>query len=191
MKFHSHNSRQNGFTLVETLVAISVLLLAIIGPMTIASRGLQSSQFAKDRITAFYLAQEAIEIARWNRDTGALEGDAFSSSISSYCTDESGTEGCSVRVNNLNSPFRNCDAGVTDPCRITFVEGPLSDTPAFYRHGTEIETKFTRQMWMEEINSHEVEVTAQVTWEDSGVFGGQTQTVEITTYLFDYYDVTP
>ncbi len=34
----------NGFTLVETLVAIGVLLLAIIGPMTVAQKGIQNAQ---------------------------------------------------------------------------------------------------------------------------------------------------
>ena len=45
-----------GFTLVETLVAISVLSLSIAGAFTAVQGGIQSSTVAKDQITAFYLA---------------------------------------------------------------------------------------------------------------------------------------
>lgn len=50
-----------GYSLVEVLVAITILMLAIAGPLTIASRGLQSTQYAKDSTIAFLLAQEGIE----------------------------------------------------------------------------------------------------------------------------------
>lgn len=59
---------KKGFTLVETMVAIAILMLAILGPLSIASSGLRSSQFSKDQITAYYLAQEGIEYARYERD---------------------------------------------------------------------------------------------------------------------------
>lgn len=61
--------KQNkGFTLVETMVAISILMLAILGPLTIASTGLRNAIFARDQITAYYLAQEGIEYVRYVRD---------------------------------------------------------------------------------------------------------------------------
>lgn len=57
-----------GFTLVETMVAISILMLAILGPLSIASSGLRNSAYARDQIVAYYLAQEGIEFARYVRD---------------------------------------------------------------------------------------------------------------------------
>jgi len=62
----------NGFTVIETLVAITVLLLSIIGPMEIASKGLFAAMYARDEITAFYLGQEAIEYIRNARDTSYI-----------------------------------------------------------------------------------------------------------------------
>jgi len=63
---------QKAFTIVETLVAISILLIALTGPLTIISQSLHSSYFSRDQVTASYLAQEAIEYIRNRRDTNAL-----------------------------------------------------------------------------------------------------------------------
>lgn len=63
-----------GFTLIETLVAIFILTIAIAGPLTIASRSLNSALIAKDQMTAQYLAQDAIEYIRYARDTNSLHG---------------------------------------------------------------------------------------------------------------------
>ena len=61
-----------GFTLVETLVAISILSLSIIATFTAVQNGIQSSTVAKDQTTAFYLAQEAMEYIKNIRDENAL-----------------------------------------------------------------------------------------------------------------------
>jgi type II secretory pathway pseudopilin PulG len=60
------------FTLIETLVAITILMLAVAGPLTIAHKGLFSAVYAKEQITAFYLAQDAIEYIRSVRDSNEL-----------------------------------------------------------------------------------------------------------------------
>ncbi len=63
-----------GFTIIETLVAISILIISITGPMVIVSQSLKSAYFARDQITAFYLAQEAIEYVRNLRDSNIFNG---------------------------------------------------------------------------------------------------------------------
>ena len=65
--------KNRGFTLIETLVAIAVLSLAITGPMVIAQKGIGSAIYARDEVTAFYLAQEAIEYIRNVRDTNRIK----------------------------------------------------------------------------------------------------------------------
>lgn len=73
IKLQKNTQKEKGFTLIETLVAISILLLSIIGPMEIAARGLFSAYYARDEITAYYLAQEGVEYVRNLRDTMYLE----------------------------------------------------------------------------------------------------------------------
>lgn len=59
-----HLKPSRGFTLVETLVAISILMVAVASPLTISQKGLASAIYAKDQIIAAYLAQDAIEYLR-------------------------------------------------------------------------------------------------------------------------------
>jgi type II secretory pathway pseudopilin PulG len=63
-----NNNQKRAFTLVETLVAISILMLAVTGPLFYASESLKAAIYAKDQITAFYLAQDAFEQIRGIRD---------------------------------------------------------------------------------------------------------------------------
>lgn len=63
-----------GFTLVETLIAVLILSIAIAGPLTIASKGLNAALVAKNQTTAAFLAQDAMEYLRFARDTNRLEG---------------------------------------------------------------------------------------------------------------------
>lgn len=64
-------TRQSGFTLIETFVAIVVLTIAVLGPMTLLSRALQDSRYIRDEIIATFLAQEGVEqvIDKRNQDT--------------------------------------------------------------------------------------------------------------------------
>lgn len=69
-----YTKNNSGFTIIETLVAISILVISITGPMVIVSQSLKSAYYARDQITVFYLAQEAIEYIRNVRDTNDFNG---------------------------------------------------------------------------------------------------------------------
>lgn len=70
IKIKKQNS--GGFTILETLVAITIILIAITGPLDIIAHSLKASYYSRDEVTAFYLAQEAIEYARNQRDNNEL-----------------------------------------------------------------------------------------------------------------------
>jgi prepilin-type N-terminal cleavage/methylation domain-containing protein len=61
-----------GFTLIETMVAITILTLAISGSFLTANNAMVAANIARDRLTASYLAQEGVEYMRWMRDNEYL-----------------------------------------------------------------------------------------------------------------------
>lgn len=92
-----------GFTLIETLVAITLLTVAIVAPMALAAQSLAAAYYARDQITAFFLAQEAIEAVRSVRDAQVLE-----------IAQTTGSEGVDLFGSvPLNTPF-TVDAGEVD-----------------------------------------------------------------------------
>ncbi len=72
MKNSPNIKARRGFTLIETMIAITILTLAMVGPLYTASRSIVAAQTARDQLTASYLAQEGIEYARMMRDNQYL-----------------------------------------------------------------------------------------------------------------------
>lgn len=204
---------QSGYSLVEALVAISVLLIAIVGPMTIAAQGIKSSQFALEQNTAFFLAQEGIEAIFAIRNDYAVADvdDGFEAAndnswewIDDVIKQPSGPcppgqlsnpGGCKFGVDfsspdvasNLTS--NQCGDAETLPadCRLYLNE---LNPPTVYRLSGAPASPYYRVITLTETSGNSIEVKSTVTWE-SHVFGGAVQTVQLTTYLFDSNYETP
>lgn len=67
-----YSSSQSGFSLVETLVAITILVFAVTAPIVIVTRGAQGSRFSSEQVVATFLAQEGLELAQKVRDDAFL-----------------------------------------------------------------------------------------------------------------------
>lgn len=62
-------NKKSGFTLIETLVAVFIMTLSITSLMTVVTSSLFAAKYTRDKVTATYLAQEAIDYIRNDRDT--------------------------------------------------------------------------------------------------------------------------
>lgn len=71
------NGFSKGFTIIETLIAITVLMIAIAGPLTIASKGLTVAASAREQTVGLYLAQSAMEFMKNIRDTNLLSDEIW------------------------------------------------------------------------------------------------------------------
>ncbi len=63
-----------GFTLIETLVAITILMISIVGPLTIAQKSFMAAITARDQVIASFLAQDMMEQLKNDRDNALLKG---------------------------------------------------------------------------------------------------------------------
>jgi len=83
--------KEKGFTLVETLIAISILMISVAAPLSLAAKGIQAANLAKQQIVAYYLAQDAYEVIKNITDTNKLavktyaEGGIIAGDLNNIC----------------------------------------------------------------------------------------------------------
>lgn len=154
-----------GFTFVESLVAISILLLAVVGPLFLASQGLRAARIARDQINANYLAQEVIEYIRYRRDTNALTAqDDWLAGLSDCIAPNS----CRIDVTaDLPTDTIALCSGDGGACPVI----NFNDTTGEYGYGDGqawVETKFVRTISIDTsaAPTREAAVTVTITWKD-------------------------
>jgi prepilin-type N-terminal cleavage/methylation domain-containing protein len=89
---------KKGFTLIEALVAISIILVGVTAAFTVAKFGIQSSSAIRNRVTAMFLAQEAMEAVKNRKDSNiqkiSWEGDTSTNWLSGIIDDTFADYGC-------------------------------------------------------------------------------------------------
>lgn len=184
MKFRPN--KQSGYSLVEVLIAITVLLISIVGPLTIAQAGLKNASLAKQQNTAFFLAQEGLEVVVKMREDDALPSyvsnpgdDVWSESGVLGIDDLECTSDTPCGVDIANSELFRCDAD-GETCDLYLFDSGRDR----YRHdstGGEA-TRYRREISVN-VNDTRLHVTARVNWgEDSD------EQVELETYIYNIYE---
>jgi type II secretory pathway pseudopilin PulG len=156
--------RNGGFTFIETIVAIAVLVVSVVAPLSLASQGLRTARLARDQVIANYLAQEAVEFLRYKRDTNAISGTADWLKGLEDCMDNS-----SCVVDIPNDEITMCEKA----CPVL----RFNDTGGTYGYSTNkvgwTDTKFTRTVHITE-SVVDTELVADVTVEWSDVLVNRT-----------------
>jgi len=73
MILNEFRKNQSGITLIETLVAASILIIGIVGALILTTYSIQVSEVSKQELIATNLAREGLEVVRNIRDTEWLD----------------------------------------------------------------------------------------------------------------------
>ncbi len=200
----SRQTTQAGFSLVETLVAITILLIVVTGPLTISMSTARSTSFASEQVQAFFLAQEGAELAQKARDELLLEGiddtppdnlwDEFSNdtagAIYENCFKTTGCglsfkEGTTAEVEDGVLTVTDCATG--NNCKLYYNESAVRSKYT-YDSANAVATPFTRVVRFEKTvgADWDVKVISKVTWRTGSI--RKQQEVFVETHLFDVYE---
>ena len=183
-------SRLKGFTLVETMIAVTILTLAIAGPLVTASRAIVAAQIARDQLIANYLAQEGIEYVRAMRDDEYLSAyQVGGADVSATAWDNflNGSDAASIsHCQNSACMFDPSRAmGTGSGLSLTPCSG-ASCTPLYLSSGIYTEqsgngtmTPFTRTVQAIAVSASDERIVSTVSW----TFHGTPYTVTVTDHL--------
>lgn len=195
---------QSGFSLVETLVAITILLIVISGPLAISSSAAKSSSFSSEQVVAFFLAQEGIELVEKARDDLLLQhyrvpstnADPWANFTSTTlagryrnCHTTINPSGCDFTISSTGTgilTLTNCAASAT-AC-LLYLEKTTASIRSRYTHTaslTTVTTPYTRVITFTLVNADELKVVSKVTWR-TGAFKQQ-QEASVESTFFNVY----
>ena len=166
--------KNKSFTLLEVIIAITILTLAVGGSFSLIQQTLVASSLVESRLVAYYLAQEGIEIVKNIRDSNWL---IQHKADSTHSWKEGILAGTWEADYNDTALSFNLD-------RSLYIDG----TNGFYVYldspsSEDIETKFKRKIIINEIGDDVLEVTIRVQMTERG----RIQNIEVINYLHNWY----
>jgi len=194
---YSFSKQKAGFSLVETLVAITILLIVITGPMSIVANATQGTTVSSERLVANFLAQEGAELAQMARDNillprfDGVSSDAWTEFTTGGTYSDCFSGGCGLEIlTNANGSLdvidcRNPAVALT-ACQLhvrsagersLYTHDSAGTSPSVFRREVEMTIAAA---------GNEVRVVSRVTWRPVGQ--QRLQSAEVVTYLYDVYD---
>jgi Tfp pilus assembly protein PilV len=196
-KYNLNDDR--GFTIMETLVAIFILLLSITGPMVFSQSALRAAFQSRDQITAFYLAQDAIEFVKNKRDDNVLSGKTDSSGSNSWlygldnCITTGGDFGCTINTTTSLGNITKCNTQGQHPGCLGGSDDGIEDNKlridddGFFVIDDSInnESKFARNIYIREVEGGtEAEIIVKVRWTSHDTIG--VRDITIVEYMYNW-----
>lgn len=175
-EMHDVCCRRRGFSLLELVVGIAVLMSVIAAFLTLAQRSLVVAQGARDQLIAAYLAQDAVEYIRAKKDDNFIlssgKEDWLRGFANCYVPDK-----CTLDSTTDNPPGAD-KKGYAETCPSGACP-PLSYSPSEKKYGYGAggdwqETKFKREAQLEIVDHSgdletEMRIIVKVKWPVGGV----------------------
>ncbi len=179
-----HNKQ--GFTLLEVLIAITILSFAVAATFTATQSGLSSAIESKNQVIGYYLAQEAVEFIRNKRDSNSLSGANWLSGIAEFPGDPC-YPGNVCLVDVHDATLTACPSPTSCPYlkQITLQSLP---TYGMYGYGSGsawnqwVTSSFKREITLTSINNNEISLRVDITWTK----GSFSRTFTVRESLFNW-----
>ena len=183
------SSEDRGFTLVETLIAISIFTMSVVTLMTVLASGISNTEYAKEKITATFLAQEGIEYIRNIRDTyiskdTTLGWATFMGSLKNKC---SSNNGCYFNADNLG--YSDASMPITKinfyTCGSVCTNLSYDSTSGKYGY-TGSSSPYSRKINFVSVGSDtsEIKIISTVSWKQ----GTKTHSINLSENLYNWVE---
>lgn len=168
----------SGFTLVEALVATSILAVVVTALLNVVGQNIFLSNYVKNKVTAISLAQEGVELVRNIQDSALLEQEfmtfeVFAGTVFLPCVFGDGA----CRIDPLDLQIQSCPGQECPPLLVSpngYFNYSLGDADNTFNE------MFTRTIFIEPTSSLSGRVTVRVDW----MQGQSERSVEYETDLF-------
>jgi len=150
---HYRKMSCRGSILIESIVGISVSVIAMAGIFGLLSRSIAINKNLGQKLTATYLAAEGIEIVKSIIDANAANGRIWNEDVSAG----------NYEVVYDTALLPSAISGESD--------NPLlfDDSSGLYQYDSGTETQFLRTAKISDISSDEIEVVSEVVWTERGI----------------------
>lgn len=188
---YSRIASRSGQTLVEALVALSILTVGFVGIIGLLTRSLQLNRTTSNDTQATYLASEGIEVAKNIIDYDVYYGLSQSSRANDWGCSFGLTPGIPVDFAlEYDTAPTNCVKPPTIP-RDTSNQLYFNPNTHFYVYSYNnigaTPTNFTRDIWITAVSNVELDVRSIVTWSE----GGQSNTITLEDHFYNWLQPSP
>jgi prepilin-type N-terminal cleavage/methylation domain-containing protein len=157
MFLKSSKKLNKGFSIIEVLVAISVILVSFTAALNLINRSMAFHDLAYSRLVASYLAQEGIEIVRNIRDNNFIVNQPDRPW-------DDGLEPGEYQVQYDDLSLRSYTRE-REPLNLDTTTGLYNYEPS---SPTNVPTRYTRKIVIEKISDNHIRVQSIVSWSNRG-----------------------
>ncbi|MDO8574970.1 MAG: prepilin-type N-terminal cleavage/methylation domain-containing protein [bacterium] len=143
------NTNNNGFTLIETIVAVGIIVIGLVSALTLITNSLFYVSNIGDRLIAANLTAEGLEVARNIRDNNWLQNLSWNSGM----------------------PDGDYQASYNSITLLPYGGNPLlfDNGSGLYSYSSGASTLYGRKISISNLSSYEIRVISTVTWQRRGV----------------------
>ena len=153
---------KNGFTLLETIVAIGIIIVGLVSALGLITNALFYVSNIQDRLIAVNLIEEGIEVARNIRDNNWLQNLSWNNGLAD---------------GSYQASYNSTSLSAYSGSALLF-----DSNTGLYSYTSGNTTNYVRQISITNLSSYEIRIISTVTWQRRGI----TYTSSSESHLFNW-----